>query len=315
MKYTFKKEHTMKYSFSLAALLIMLLLSTLAVNAAEPFAVADGASVAVATVVSVDEETRLVTLAGPEGDHWAFAAGPEVQNFDQIKRGDRVIASYFEGFAIGLGPKGSGVKDRLDSVQVERAQKGEKPGVMVSTMVEAVGVVKAVDAADRTVLIEGVENTVLLEVSADVEISEITVGSEVEAVYIKSYAINLVPAPKVSGTVTLESTSVALGVGVTWGHGVLTMDDGTVHKFKVDGLSVVDLGISKISATGEIFNLVEANDLNGTFIGGEAGIAVVKGGSASALKNGNDVIMQLKSSQKGLRLTVAPGGMKVELVN
>lgn len=304
----------MKYTFSLAALLIMLLLSTLAVNAAEPFAVADGASVAVATVVSVDEETRLVTLAGPEGDHWAFTAGPEIQNFAQIKRGDRVIASYFEGFAIGLGPKGSGVKDRLDSVLVERAQKGEKPGVMVSTMVEAVGVVKAVDAADRTVLIEGVENTVLLEVSADVEISEITVGSEVEAVYIESYAINLVPAPEVSGTITLESTSVAVGIGVTWGHGVLTMNDGSIHKFKVNGLSVVDLGISKISATGEIFNLVEASDLNGTFLGGEAGIAVVKGGSASALKNGNDVIIQLKSSQKGLKLTVAPGGMKVELV-
>lgn len=304
----------MKHAFSLAALLIMLLFFTVVVNAAEPFAMADGASVAVATVVSVDEETRLVTLAGPEGDHWAFTAGPEVQNFAQIKRGDRVIASYFEGFAIGLGPKGSGVKDRVDSVQVERAQKGEKPGVMVSKMVEAIGVVKAVDAADRTLRIEGVKNTVLLVVSEDVEFSEIKVGSEVEAVYIESYAINLVPAPKVSGTVTLESTSVAIGVGVTWGHGVLTMDDGTVHKFKVNGLSVVDLGISKISATGEIFNLVEAKDLDGTFIGGEAGITVVGGGSASAMKNGNDVIMQLTSSQKGLRLTVAPGGMKIELV-
>ena len=304
----------MKHVFTLAALLITLLLSTLAVNGAEPFAVADGASVAVATVVSVDEKTRVVTLAGPEGDHFTFTAGPEVQNFAQIKRGDRVIASYFAGFAIGLGPKGSGVKDRLDTVQVERAQKGEKPGVMVSSMVEAVGVVKAVDAADRTLRIEGIKRTVLLKVSEDVELSEVKVGSEVEAVYIESYAINLVPAPEVSGTVTLESKSVAVGIGVTWGHGVLTMDDGTVHKFKVNGLSVVDLGISKISATGEIFNLVEAKDLDGTFIGGEAGITVVGGGSASAMKNGNDVIMQLTSSQKGLRLTVAPGGMKIELV-
>ena len=304
----------MKHTFSLAALLITLIFSTFAVNAAEPFAVADGASVAVATVVSVDAKTRVVTLAGPEGDHWTFTAGPEVQNFAQIKRGDRVIASYFEGFAIGLGPKGSGEKERLDSVEVARAKKGEKPGVMISKTVEAIGVVKAVDAAERIVAIEGVQNTVVLEVSKDVNISEIKVGSEVEAVYVKSYAINLLPAPEVSGTVTLESTSVAVGVGVTWGHGVLTMNDGTVHKFKINGLSVVDLGVSKISTTGEVFNLVEAKDLNGTFIGGEAAVTVFGGGSASALKNGNNVIMQLKSSQKGLKLTLAPSGMKVELV-
>lgn len=304
----------MKHAISLTTLLLTLVFSAFVVNATEPFAVAEGASVAVATVVSVDEKTRDVTLVGPEGDHFVFTAGPEVQNFAQIKRGDRVIATYYEGLALGIGPKGSGVKDRVDSVQVARAEKGEKPGLMVARTVEAVGVVKAVDAENRTVLIEGVERAVLLGASEDVDFKEIKVGSEVEAVYVKSYAINLVPAPEVSGTVTLESKSVAIGIGVTWGHGELTMNDGSVHKFKVNGLSVVDLGISKISAKGEVFNLVEAKDLNGTFIGGEAGITVVGGGSASAVKNSKDVIMHLKSSQKGLKLTVAPGGMKIELV-
>ena len=199
-------------------------------------------------------------------------------------------------------------------MEVDRAKKGEKPGVMLTKSIVAVGVVKAVDTKDRVVILEGVENTVVLEVSEDVDISEIKVGGAVEAVYIESYAINFIPAPKVSGTVTLESTAVAFGIGVTWGHGVMTMDDGTTHKFKVDGLSVVDLGISKISATGEVFNLVEAKDLNGAFITGEAGITIIGGGSASAMSNGNNVVMQLKSTQKGLRLTVAPGGMKIKLV-
>jgi hypothetical protein len=92
------------------------------------------------------------------------------------------------------------------------------------------------------------------------------------------------------------------------------MHDGTTHKFKVNGLSVVDLGMSKISATGKVFNLVEAKDLNGTFITGEAGITIVGGGSSSAMSNKNNVVMQLRSTQKGLKLTVAPGGMKVQLV-
>lgn len=304
----------MKRTFSLVVLITAMICASFTVNAAGPVAIADGAAVAVATVVSVDKETRLITLVGPEGDKRSFTAGPEIQNFDQIKRGDQVMASYYQGFALGLGPKGSGVKDRLDTIAVERAKKGEKPGVMISKTVEAIGVVKGVDTTNRIVIIEGVKNVVALGVSEEVNIAEIKVGSEVEAVYIEAYAINLVAAPKVSGTVTLESTSVALGVGVTWGHGVLTMHDGTVHKFKVKGLSVIDLGISTIKASGEVYNLVEATDLNGTFLTGEAGVTLIGGGSASAMKNGNDVVMQLKSSQKGVKLTLAPGGMGIELV-
>jgi hypothetical protein len=185
---------------------------------------------------------------------------------------------------------------------------------MCSKTIEAVGSVKSVNTENRVVVLEGAKNTVALAVSKDVDLSEIKVGSEVEAVYIESYAINLVPAPKVSGTVTIESTSIAIGVGVTWGHGVFTMHDGSTHKFKVSGLSIVDLGVSKISATGEVFNLVELNDLNGSFATGEVGIVIVEGGSASAMKNSKGVVMQLQSSQKGLKLTVAPGGMDVKLV-
>ena len=304
----------MKKMLFIVVSLVTIMISTFTVYAAEPFVVADGAAVMVATVVSVDEKTRIINLVGPEGDYSTITAGPEVRNFDQIKRGDQIIASYYNGFAIGLGPEGSGVKDRLDAVSVDRAKKGEKPGVRVSKTIAAVGVVKAVNTQKRTVVLEGVNHTLALVVSEGVDISKIKVDQKVEALYIESYAVNLVPAPKVSGTVTLESTSVALGVGVTWGHGVMTMHDGTTHKFKVNGLSVVDLGMSKISATGKVFNLVEAKDLNGTFITGEAGITIIGGGSSSAMSNGNNVVMQLRSTQKGLKLTVAPGGMKVQLV-
>lgn len=304
----------MKYIFSLVALLLGTMLSSLALSATMP-AVADAdASVAVATVVSVDEKTRAVTLVGHEGDNWTFTAGPEVRNFAQIKRGDRIMASYYAGFALGIGPKGSGIKDRVEGMAMERAKEGEKPGVMVANSIVAIGVVKAVDQENRTLTLEGPERTLTLEVSEDVDLSKIKVGGEVEALFVESYAINMIAAPKVSGTVTLESTSIAVGIGVTWGHGTLTMYDGSTHKIKVNGLSVVDLGISKISATGEVFNLVEAKDLKGTFVTGEAGITFIGGGSASAMKNANGVVLQLKSTQKGLKLTLAPGGMDIDIV-
>lgn len=305
----------MKHAITTIMLSASMMLSTLAVSAAEAEAIAAGAAVAVASVVAVDEKTRAITLVGSEGDEWTFTAGPEVRNFAQIKRGDRVIASYYAGFALGLGPKGSGVRERIDAVRVDRAKPGDKPAGMLTRSIEAVGLVKAIDRENRAVTVQGAKQTVALEVSDDVDLSQVKVGDEVEAIYIESYAVNVVPAPEVSGTVTLDSKSVAIGIGVSWGHGTLTMYDGTTYKFKVNGLSVVDLGISRISATGEVYNLVQAKDLNGTFIAGEAGITtLLGGGSVSAMQNSNGVVMQLKSSQKGMRLTLAPEGLNVELV-
>ena len=91
------------------------------------------------------------------------------------------------------------------------------------------------------------------------------------------------------------------------------MDDGSTHKFKVNGLSLLDLGISKIEASGEVFHLVEAKDLAGNYISGEAGAALIGGGSAIAMKNENGVVIQLKSTQKGVKLTLAGKGLTIKL--
>jgi hypothetical protein len=121
------------------------------------------------------------------------------------------------------------------------------------------------------------------------------------------------PAPKVSGTVNIKSTSIAIGIGVEWGKGTLTMYDGTTHDFKISGLSVLDLGVTSIEATGEVYHLVEAKDLAGSFVTGEVGAAFIGGGSAVAMKNENGVVMKLKTTQKGVKLTAAGKGMTVEL--
>ena len=308
----------MKYTLQSITLLVTTLFLPLAVTAAgpagEPGMMVEDAAVAVATVTAIDEKTRNITLKGPEGDKVTFTAGPEVRNFAQIKRGDRVMMSYFAGFALALGPQGSGATAELSALETTRAKLGDKPAASVTSKTVAVGTVEAIDRNNRTVTLQGAERTVQLEVADDVDLSTVKVGDTAEALYVESYAVQVVPAPKVSGTVKLKSTSVAIGVGVEWGHGTLTLDDGTTHKIKINGLSVVDLGVSEIKATGEVFNLVELTDLDGTFFAGQAGIAVGVGGSATAMKNSNGVVMQLKSTQEGVKLTLAPEGLSIKLV-
>jgi hypothetical protein len=117
-----------------------------------------------------------------------------------------------------------------------------------------------------------------------------------------------------SGKVTVESKSVAIGVGVSWGDGVLTFQ-GKDHKFSVNGLSVVDLGVAKVSANGEVFNLKKLSDFSGNYVAGEAGAAVGGGAGAITLKNQKGVVMRLTGTGTGVKFTLAGKGVDVKLKN
>jgi hypothetical protein len=117
---------------------------------------------------------------------------------------------------------------------------------------------------------------------------------------------------KPSGTVTMESKSVALGVGVTWGDGKLNYA-GKTYPFTVKGLSVVDLGVSKVSARGKVYHLRKVDDFSGTYAAAQAGAAVGGGMSVVALKNQNGVVMELSTTQTGVKLTLAGEGIEIKL--
>src|SRR5262250_1982761 len=84
-----------------------------------------------------------------------------------------------------------------------------------------------------------------------------------------------VPAqsPNPSGKVSIESTSIAAGIGVSWGDGILSFQGKEIH-FSVGGLSLVDFGISKASAVGEVYNLTDLSKFPGNYLAGEAGFAL-----------------------------------------
>jgi hypothetical protein len=117
---------------------------------------------------------------------------------------------------------------------------------------------------------------------------------------------------KPSGTVTIDSKSVALVVGVTWGDGKLSYA-GKTYPFTVKGLSVVDLGVSKVSARGKVYHLQKVEDFSGTYAAAQAGAAVGGGMSVVALKNQNGVVMELSSTQTGVKLTLAGEGIEIKL--
>jgi hypothetical protein len=119
-------------------------------------------------------------------------------------------------------------------------------------------------------------------------------------------------AKKPDATVKLSEGTVAVGIGWSWGKGVLT-HQGKTYPFKVDGLTVGEVGITKAEATGEVFNLKKVEDFSGVY--GTAGLegTAYKGAGITALRNKEGVVITLKSTTKGASIKVAVEGLKLAL--
>jgi hypothetical protein len=119
-------------------------------------------------------------------------------------------------------------------------------------------------------------------------------------------------SPQPSGKIAIESRSISAGIGVSWGDGTLSFK-GKDYKFSIQGLTLVDFGISKASAVGDVYNLTDASKLEGTFVAGEAGFALAGGMGGISLRNQNGVIMHLRSVTQGAKLQLGPSGMTIKL--
>jgi outer membrane immunogenic protein len=114
------------------------------------------------------------------------------------------------------------------------------------------------------------------------------------------------------GTITFTGGAIAVGVGFQWGSGSLTYQ-GQQYPFRVSGLSVVDVGVTRVSASGTVRNLRNVADFSGNYVSMSAGAALAGGGSVTTLRNQNGVVIDGVSTAQGVRLTLAPGGVNITL--
>ena len=115
-----------------------------------------------------------------------------------------------------------------------------------------------------------------------------------------------------SASLKLQSKSVALGAGVSWGDGTLVFQ-GKDYPITISGLSLLDLGVSGVSATGMVYGLDNISDFSGNYVATQATFAVAGGGGELTMINPRGVAINLKSEQSGTQLTLGPGGMGIKL--
>ena len=115
-----------------------------------------------------------------------------------------------------------------------------------------------------------------------------------------------------SGKVAIETTSIAAGVGVSWGDGKLTFK-GKTYPFSIDGLSLVDWGISKAQANGDVYNLTDPAKLGGTYLAAEAGLTLAGGMGGMVLRNQDGVIIHIRSVSQGAKLQLGTSGLTIKM--
>ena len=121
-------------------------------------------------------------------------------------------------------------------------------------------------------------------------------------------------ASDLSGTVTVTATSVAVGIGWSWGSGTLTLLDGSEHRFKIDGLDIVAVGIKQATGVGHVYNLKKLEDFEGKYIKATAGATVGGGAGATSMRNDKGVVINLTGVGQGVDFRLAVSGMDVTLV-
>jgi hypothetical protein len=112
-------------------------------------------------------------------------------------------------------------------------------------------------------------------------------------------------------TLRLSGGAVAAGVGISWGKGTLTYK-GKQYPVSVSGLSLGKVGITKVTASGEVYNLKRLEDFEGNYTTATADITLAGGHSGVTMKNQNGVLVIVRETSKGIDLTIGASGGRHE---
>jgi hypothetical protein len=143
-------------------------------------------------VISIDANTRTVVVEGEQGRQVSIVAPEDAPNFDQIKVGDPVVATYFESVALAIAPVAVAEPGASATAVVATAAPGATPGAAMAEQIQLRAVVKAVDPKTRIVTLEvpeGGERT--LKAGEAVDLERVKLGEQVSVTLTRAFAISI----------------------------------------------------------------------------------------------------------------------------
>ena len=156
-----------------------------------------GASVTVtATVTSVDQKTREVSIKTDDGKKYSFIAGDNVKNLAQLKKGDVITAVYTEAIAYQVRKHNKQTGVEVTDATASAAP-GQKPAGAVMQQTTVAVTITAIDPTIPTVTFKGPQgNSRTIKVKDPQKLVGVKVGDIVDITYTEAIAIKVDQAPK-----------------------------------------------------------------------------------------------------------------------
>jgi hypothetical protein len=148
-------------------------------------------------VVKIDKKTRTITFKNREGES-KFVAGPEITNFDQIKKGDRVNVTYELAVAIELiKTKSDGIRSKAETNTVTKSKANEKPSETIANQTTIIADIVAVDRDKKLVSVKGPSGKVTtVTVKNPALLADVNVGEQVKVIYYDAMAASITTPKK-----------------------------------------------------------------------------------------------------------------------
>ena len=112
--------------------------------------------------------------------------------------------------------------------------------------------------------------------------------------------------------ITIYAKSANLGVGWSWGGGVLRYEGHTYH-FSISGLNVAAVGYSTLTGRGRVYNLHHLHDFDGTYYQSHGEVTAGRGIGGSLYVNGNGVQLRVDDVTHGAQLAGSASGIEFKL--
>lgn len=143
-----------------------------------------------AVVEAIDMETRQVTLRGPEGNSRTLTVREDARNLDQVNAGDTVNVEYVQNLTIEVFAN-DGMEPGTGQISaVQRAEKGEMPGMAVMDTSIVTATVEAIDIEANTFKLKWPDGEIKEYVARDPEnLKKADVGDLVVVSYTEALAV------------------------------------------------------------------------------------------------------------------------------
>ena len=115
-----------------------------------------------------------------------------------------------------------------------------------------------------------------------------------------------------AGTLDIDQTRVAFMISGNAGGGVLHYR-GKDYPFSIGGLGVGGIGVSKLKASGQVYNMTDRANFAGVYSQLRSGITVADQGAGNKLwlKNGDGVVLKLEGKSQGLALSLGADAVNI----